>query len=208
MSDVWIEAEKALAMVSDSYGNRTGAAMAIYNYAKEGKIESKAEKIIVWTKYGNRPSENTPIPSVFWEYIIRSSLAEELYGHKSALRWSDWKIGYFSVSIDGTPYEVQGVAFARVGIEALLKSPLTTSTTTATTKPTVKAESDCLGWLEEQFSSDLQKVRVKDDFKTAAMIQFPNLSGRGFFRAWAAVAPRFERDLPGVKSKQPSESNH
>lgn len=64
---------------------------------------------------------------------------------------------------------------------------------------TAKAEKDCEAWLDRQFVGGTQKT--KPALREEAQGIYPNLSKRGFERAWGTVAPRFERDRPGAKKK-------
>ena len=76
-----------------------------------------------------------------------------------------------------------------------------------TVKPTSGAVHECVAWLLRQFAADPKKQMKKEDFKAAALVEFVGrLSGRGFDRAWAQVAPGADRDKPGPKTRH--KSNH
>ena len=67
---------------------------------------------------------------------------------------------------------------------------------------TAKAERDCEAWLHAQLGDKNNDNRAKGYFKEEALKHFSGrLSGRGFNRAWARVAPACARTRPGRKPK-------
>ena len=64
------------------------------------------------------------------------------------------------------------------------------------------SEAKCADWLRSAFADDPQTRKAKPSFKTEALDKFhPTLSGRGFDRAWAAVAESAGRHTAGAKRK-------
>ena len=67
---------------------------------------------------------------------------------------------------------------------------------------TMGAQKRCEKWLSECFSQDPDNQRTKELFKDEALLKFDGLSGRGFTRAWAEVAPLAGRSKAGRKSSR------
>ncbi|MBX9660983.1 MAG: hypothetical protein K2X00_20695 [Nitrospiraceae bacterium] len=64
------------------------------------------------------------------------------------------------------------------------------------------AEAQCSEWLLVAFANDPDNRKAKPSFKREALVKFHStLSGRGFDRAWDAVAEGAGRDKSGAKRK-------
>lgn len=65
------------------------------------------------------------------------------------------------------------------------------------------SEAQCSEWLLSAFANDIENRKAKPCFKREAIVKFhPTLSGRGFDRAWAAVAESAGRHTSGAKRKR------
>ncbi len=192
MSNDWISASEARAIVSQGWQDEGKPTDAICFHAKHGEIQAKARRWITIENGQRFEKRNELIPRNFWADRDMKQ---------------DWSYGYFVSTIypDDAKFEIEalGVTFERSEIIELVFQSALMSGTAATSpgKSTAKAERECEAWLRQQFAADPEKLRAKASFQADALEYFgERLSQAGFQRVWAKVAPEEGRTAPGRKS--------
>jgi hypothetical protein len=124
MNDEWICASDARSIALGSYPKAGDAELSILRLAKDGRVRARADEFRIGAPARLPLPSGSEIPSNFWAALIEAGCGGRWAKAEPDVRWQDWQLGCFAISIEGEAYEATGVTFAHTDLLKSLPKPI------------------------------------------------------------------------------------